>query len=417
MHDAPAPLEGIQALRDDPALAKLLGILRSDNAVLGLAVEQRELSWTQCLAWLMNPLAHEGRASAFAAALLASLGEPRPGPVQVTRAEAEVPYGDGTRLDLRVDLSCAGVRVRVLVENKIESAEREDQLRGYLEHDRREDPTLERRALLIDLKDDAATTSTEPTATVWSREHVRRWLESGVAECGRRGAPVPRLVADWLGVFEARDVARSLRERHLVLRQLAPSAEVVGVPEWPLLQKWLRADDAPFFRRVLAKAQPMLDGFKGDVYGTMLGRNAGLVVWRPRWRRRPPGGPEGRAVEVHVEVRRLDRVEVHVEAYPYRGSADARPGGDTRGLLDERKRVLRALRERLQRVDGADPRGLRDMGSDSTLQAMKFALHPVPADGDHAALARALVEVVDRVAPVIEAVLAEVAAGWAEVGD
>ena len=127
-----------------PEVKRLISIARSDNSLIALDVQRREVSWTKFMAWLLNPVRHDLEVVAERLQPLLDLtlqrsptGAPIPTgqPIQtVITVAAEHDAGEAGRLDLFIRCRVGGKAVRLLIENKIDALEHHEQLAGYVQH-------------------------------------------------------------------------------------------------------------------------------------------------------------------------------------------------------------------------------------------------------------------------------------------
>ena len=322
-----------ETLRALPEVERLVTILRSDNPLIALGVTRREVSWTQFLAWLLDPLRHPGRLGPLFlealldtahddvgtlldgrlsipqenAAMLREIAALRGRTVtQVQSADAEV-IGDAKgRMDLLVRCRVGRQPLAVLIENKIRAEENTDQLQGYVE-----DTLSKLQAeelllpMLVAVGDDVREAASCVWAVVWNRDRTKRWLELGRERCHAEGLEPPRLVDDYLEVFESWDLASQLRKYHWSLLEKVRE-EVPTSVDWRLLKRPLAVSDWHFFQEVAADSVLSETVRRHDmevcVYRNLGGHNDGLKVFSQQWTM-SPAGPSASAVNVHFEAR------------------------------------------------------------------------------------------------------------------
>ena len=425
-----SPKETLTVL-EHPDVRELLRRITADNTLIALAVTQREASWTRFMGWLLDPARRGGRIpTLFLGALLAELqqrippgGDPALSSLrsadalrlQDIRVRCEEKYGPRTRPDLVVEFREGPITFHVIIENMMESTERDGQLQRYLEQaeSRRRDGLLFRVPVLIDLKDDPEERASHPDAVVLYRADVSRWLSAGRDACLREWLTVPRLVDDYVALFAAQDLAKKIRGEHRdELEELHRSGELD--PRWLSLDPWLLVDFEPFFAAV-SQVQALRDAcaehrLQTEACGMILGRDATLKVTKPSWRIRPTDGSTGdHGIELRFQAHRRDQVEVHVEPWPYRGKLErAEEEREGRGaLLDTKSELLATLREELtgrpyQRTLGASKSYLHDPTRVSTVGAVKFCPKKLGRECEPEEFAAVFAKIVETVTPVID---------------
>ena len=145
-----------------------------------------------------------------------------------------------------------------------------------------------------------------------------------------------------------------------------------------------RGNDKFFFQQVadqpaITNARRVCGLDELEVYGTILGRNAGLKIWKDAWVL-PNTDISDKTVCVHWEARRPGEIQIDVEPYPYEGSIgkDVLKLQRYRRQLDRKGALLAAVRTWIggnaewQATLGAKTNGLRNPVSTSALCAVKF---------------------------------------------
>jgi hypothetical protein len=330
-----------ETLRSLHEVERLVTILRSDNPLIALGVSKREVSWTQFLAWLIDPVRHPGRfGPLFLEALIDTahddvvtlldgrLSIPHENAAMlreiaalegrtvtdVQSADAEV-IGDAKgRMDLLVRCRVGRQPLAVLIENKIRAEESADQLQGYVE-----DTLSKLQAeglllpMLVAVGDSAIEASFCPWAIVWDRGRTKRWLELGRERCHAEGLEPPRLVNDYLEVFESWDLASQLRKYHWSLLEKVREEEPTAV-DWRLLNGPLAVSDLHFFQEVAADSvlRETVRRHDMEVCADLEGYNVELKLLSQRWTMHP-AGTGASAVNVHFEARQRGVLRLDVE--------------------------------------------------------------------------------------------------------
>ena len=339
----------LSRLLADSGTQQLLSFLRSDNALIALGVTAREVAWSRFVGWLLDPNIQAGKTSLCflsvlveqslkcishgkneysdavehrnVTALLQLIGQR---PTAIRAVKVENVEGDAGRSDVVIACEIGSVALTVLIENKIRASEHTDQLRDYVaEHFRRSKPTALLLPVLVQLGDDPAKCATCPWAVCWSRSDVAKWFNEATRRCETAGLTVPLLVRQYLDLFQAWDVAADLRKRHrdtiLQVQEQAASSE-----EWRLLEPWLALQDREFFNQVLQnttlrEALKLHEFDQVTTKGRLKGEHGFLIITKKLWTLPPPGvGAE--TVNVHIECKGLQSIQLDAEVFPYEGS-------------------------------------------------------------------------------------------------
>ena len=429
-----------ETLRSLPEVERLITILRLDNPLIALGVTKREVSWTQFLAWLLDPVSHSGRLGPlFLEALLDTahkdivklLEGERSIPqenaamlrniaalegktvVEISLATAEVRGDAMGRIDLLVKCQVGQQPLTVLIENKIEAEESPDQLQNYVQNSLAK---LQSEELLLPMLVTVGDSSTEasscPWAVVWGRERTKRWLELGVENCHAEGFEAPRLVNDYLEVFESWDLASQLRRSHWSLLDQV-RAEDPATDDWGLLREPLAVTDRQFFHEVRAdtvlRETMKRHNLTDSVYHNLAGRNDGLQISSPRWTIRPLESDET-GVNVHFEARRRGDCRLDVELYPYEKNIEAR--GLTEHFsaqIDVKARLISGLRDILISPGKgvtfhAHTNHLHPAEKPATASAVKFDLPQKAADSP-AECAKHFSNVIEQATPLVDSIV------------
>lgn len=425
-------------LKKKPEFRRLLSIARSDNPLIALGVTKREISWTKFQAWLLDPVRQPGKLGrCFVETLLGvavtgigkalqkstdskgtqhlkALSSLVPFSVsKLVSARAEVREGRKGRSDLVVTCIVDRKHVTILIENKIEATESEDQLSKYVKRRLKLPPTDGLLLpILIELGDDAIGESTCPWAVCWGRTEAAAWLSKGAAMCKRSGINVPSLVGQYRQVFKAWDLAASFKRRARQLIERTERGERKP-SEWALVRDWLRIGDVPFFREVARNARLTAalrkHGFlKPETEAAILGRNDVLGITKKSWTL-PIPGPTPETVNVHFESRHRGEVRLDIGIEPYRGGigkdpqrmkALARHLKLKTELFMVVRPAIRGLDNHRQRL-GINLKGLRRVERTDAHTAVKFDVG-LGRDCTPLQHARHMADVVETITPVID---------------
>jgi hypothetical protein len=384
-----------------PDVQRLLEIARSTNALVALAVERRELSWTRFMAWFLDPARHD---PSIASDRLSKLIHRNVTSILTVLPEQSV--GKKGRVDLLIECQVAAGRSTVLIENKIDHREHAGQLAAYVQA-----VDGEVLPLFIELGDAPARKCSCSTAACLDRRQVADWLRS----C----EPLPSIAQDYLQLFEAWDIASTLRRSCVSEIDATVDAETPP-PEWSLVQHWLKGDETPFYEAVL-ETPVLVDamnrhGFESGTSGRMRSENAILKLWSESWTHQPQ--PPQRGVQVHFEANGKGKLHLHIELYPYIGSV-----GKNRQLLklyrpqlQLRTRLHEIIRPALYKIPGitVNDRSLRKVDDPAANSAGSFVsgLGANCTPQEHADF---IARTIDAVAPVIGRHIREIITH--EVGD
>ena len=216
---------------------------------------------------------------------------------EVRSVHVELGEGVHGRADLVARCLVDDERLTILIENKILASENARQVQGYVDAElARVGSSGTLLAILLQLGDEPQDTCTCPWAIVWKRNDVVAWLGRASELCRKKNVSVPSMVADYLRLLTAWDVARSIRTSHFELIEAVQQLDPPPM-EWSLLAAWLWSGDKAFFARVLATPtmQQVIirHGLVSVTSGPVLGRNELLQLWKPSWILPPLGpGPE-----------------------------------------------------------------------------------------------------------------------------
>lgn len=387
----------------DPDVQHLVAFARSDNPLVALGIERREVFWTQFMGCLLDPV-RRGENDALAAlqAMLDRAGGGRVDRIRSVAAEAS--EGKEGRSDVAIECVIDGRACPVIIENKVDAAEHADQLAGYASN-RSDQRNL--RALLIELGDRPVGTASLPEAICWDRRDAEAWLTDVLAACD---APHP-LASAYRDLFEAWDLAGRIRVEFL--HEIDAMHQVEDKPaEWGLVRHWLRPGDSPFFEAMLnaGDTRRVIDrlGLEVEDAGRKKADAGILKLSKPTWTLYPQPGLE-RGVNVHFEVLGRTRLLFHVEVFPYKGLAN------TPELLDELADVLAlkaevhtAIRTALRKQDAIEVEFTRLRAPDAP-GANKAAGFPLSADvgTSPSRFAAKLRRVVKAVTPLVDRVMGE----------
>ncbi len=422
-----------------PDVHQLLTIARSDNALVALDVQHREVSWTKFMAWLLDParqgqelaasrlqgLVHlaqnklpdetgEAIGQQYLGRLKALVDQPV---VSVLEVKPEDSAKQSGRLDLMVRCEIgAGETVRLLIENKIGASEHDEQLSGYVRHHHPIAGGDVLLPVLLEIGDEPAGSSTCTWAACLDRSDAAMWLGS-LESC-------PAIARDYLAVFDAWNLAARLRvEQRLAIEVIR---ELPGKhPEWTLIESWLVANEIPFYlealehpelTRVLKKnrfAEP-------ETLGRMKSDHDMLKLTKPGWTLYPCGD-DAEGVQIHLECDGRGKMRLDIEIFPYEGSIAKKPG-----RLKELKRqlVFKARLHHLVRaaLDGGEfgpvvtvsTRGRQNPDLPSTNSAGRFE-SGLTSDCTPDQHALYMASVIKAVSPLIDSA-AKNAQGWLQNG-
>lgn len=315
-----------------PEVQCLLTIARSDNALIALDVQRREISWTQFMGWLLDPVRVGSELAASRLGPLvqivmerwpassASVETLRGHDVEVVHEVVpELIVAGAGRLDLMIRCQIADATVRVLIENKIDAVEHVEQLAGYVAHHAAGSDVV--LPILIELGDTPTGKSTCNSAACLNRYDITSWLESITAP--------PQLVDGYLALFKAWDTAAEVRAYHW--RTIERLREVSDPPSaWRLIEGWFVANEMPFYHEVLN--DPTLvsvlerHGFDPpDLHGRMKSEHDILKLTKPGWTLYPCRSDQP-GVQIHYECDGRGKMRLDIEVYPYEGGITKDPG-------------------------------------------------------------------------------------------
>lgn len=350
---------------DNPKVRRLISIAQSDNSLIALDVQKREISWTMFMAWLLNPTRQSAEAAidnlqCFIDRLQLD------SKYHITLIDEVTPEhdeGKAGRLDLLIRCRAGDIPIRIVIENKIDSTERENQLAGYVNKhvaDLGENEVL--LPVLIELGDHPAGKSSCPDAIFWNRQAVSEWLTS---------LPnAPNIVGDYLDIFEAWDTALELKNTdRRAIEEL--STTNFAPPDWTVIEDWLEIRDRSFFQEVLddPHLSEVLDqlGFTWrETSGRMRSNNDFLRLSKDEWLIKL-NEDDNEGVHIHFESKGRGQLQLDIELYPYKGGL----AKDKDGLKE--KQPLLKLKENLhRRVRGA----LTTVNSDKFEVVMRLLRKP-----------------------------------------
>lgn len=332
------PAKDIQAFFNLPEVQRLLTIARSDNALIALAVQRREISWTQFMAWLLDPdrvpahVARERTADLIRIALSKLPGQATNPHARrlvqirdkqldaVIDATPEQSVGKAGRIDLVVCTRFGEDTLRLLIENKIDADEHAEQLAGYVAHYQRKHAGELFLPILIDLGDSPAEQSTCPWAPCLDRSDIADWLSA------MRDAPT--LAQDYLAMFEAWDIGLALPKQYQSAIDRYRSMKNPPT-EWRLIEYWLSDDGRSFYQATFEDpvlTQTLADhGFdEPESVGRMKSSHGIVKLAKPSWTLYPCGHDQP-GVQVHFECDGRGKLRLDIEVYPYVGSIEKKP--------------------------------------------------------------------------------------------
>lgn len=431
-------MELMNDLFKDRRISELLDILKLDNILIALGVEQRELTWSSFMAYLLHPARNDkGRAQLFLNALLEiafamkpELLTPKEKPScsfhkdifssdlpQILGVKTEYVCGQNGRADVFVDCSINYGRLIIVVENKINSRERDGQLADYVRFLEDTEKNCTIMPMLIQLGDEPADEASHLEAIIWKRHEVKAWLSAGKEAIISADIKAPKLIAiidDYLDLCRAMELAAEITQDESLQSQIEMMKQAKGTDTssgWLLLQDWISSDDRPFFRKVIEQREMVdaLEEFKleASVYGTILGRNEGMQITKLDWTLPPPvNAKKTHGVNVHFESTKRGYLNLHVELDPYETNLDSKP--ELAEQVSLKSQVLTSLRQRI--IDlaednpalGATTKHLRNPEWPSTLCAVSFYPSDPMVEQDHDKCGKFFAAVIEGVAPMVK---------------
>ena len=430
-----------------PATQQLLEIARSDNPLIALAVTSREVSWTRFQEWLLDPHRHHDvLGQQYIQAMLDSisdLGERAlisPRSASDTALQQEHPLGVGSlahsdvatirsvqaeavegkkgRCDLLIKCDVGATPLTILIENKIGAKEREDQLQDYVDTQLPKLPPDGRLLpMLIELGDDPVGQSSCESAVCWRRGNVAEWLQDGAKRCEQLDIAVPRLVKDYLDIFEAWDLAADLRRKEWRLLEV-----IQGMPdpppEWSLLNGRLHVDDRQFFEEAL-RTEPLGEtlasfGFTDiRTHEKVRGQTNVLKITKPEWFLECDEVKRER-VNVHFEAQEGGRVMLHIEIDPPEGGIRGRPGREQElaPLLKVKSKLLRLVKQVLDKTQdlnqtiGRENLRRADLDHPRALLAAAFKID-TDKNCEVAVFAEFMAKVIKTITPMVDRIMEE----------
>ncbi len=388
-----------------PRLPELVTLASKPNAVLLLGVEERELSWTSFLAWLLDP-ERSGRLAGCALGALVGTLQNHPathspheqarepllrlgsGGLQPLWSKAEVTHGDA-RFDVLAGVSTQAGNVRLLIENKIRAGESARQMDRYVvEAQKSMLPGTVLLPLFVALGSEPPVGTSCAWALVLDRGQVHRWLHGARERGSAERVATPPLLQDYIDLLELWTLADGLRRTHW--REIEAIGKSDPKPEgWDRVQRWLSVGNEGFYAAVgsspeLARVFQAHD-MRSNTFGSTLSQTIGFQFYKPDWTIGEPLAPKG--VDVHYESARRGELFVHVEINPYEGSIDQKPERRTALArpLASKEQLQRRIRARLSALAAENPwmgatlRRCGDPARAGTLAAIKFAI-PRPED-------------------------------------
>ncbi len=438
---------------------ELLNLARSDNTLFGLGIESRELSWSNFLAWLCDPTDRpEGMPELVVSSLLSMMKDELLDCLESTKNEElektlklilpdkdktkkktkeissvdwvkkEFSYEGKGRADVVIDVTIQKSTLRLVIENKIGAEERENQLADYIEaelKDNKEKHNL--LPLLITLGHNEDIGCTLDWAAIVNRAELQEWFANVSVGLARLGIPIPRLIQDYLAYFRVLDLATDIEQNHQVMRELEKWDKTSA--NWQTLSRFMSLGDEHYFRRVIAllKKNGLPKDFDTKSYGSVLGRNEGMIIDKPTWILAPAfdfKDPDNyiTGINVHLESRTRGRIQIDVEPEPYeswsRLKADPSRYEALKPLLDLKIELLKTFRkladDQSYESFRASSTHLRNTETAGTCAAVYFLpervkknseLHAKDFDMPAVECAEHFGRVIERVTPIIEKVL------------
>ncbi len=293
------------------------------------------------------------------------------------RRERKIDVG---RLDVEAEFVGGVGPVRLLIENKIDSAEGHRQLGRYARSVRGEVGNTTRvLPVLWAIGDQPPVRSSCADALVLRRADARRWLLDLADGLATAHGGVTVLVNGYLDAFDLWDLGARLRATHWREIELARRSPPDG---WTLVADRLVDVDGGFCREVLADPAFISCLARHDlrthVFRSTLNRAQRVNFKHASWQLRQPEFQVA-GFEVHYEMADRGELFVHVEISPYEGGLDRKPGraAALREPLGSKRRVLETLRARLLSLPAAvlapSVKGLGDPARAGTLAAVRFS--------------------------------------------
>jgi hypothetical protein len=221
---------------------ELLRLLRQDNPILALGVQEKELSWSSFMAWLFDPARQASYSSYFLHELLLRVRSsswldlqnrmPSISPTELTiiSSKTEHPVTSGRideqvgrwwwrrfhavsccRIDVLVRFECRGLKVALVIENKIWADESPEQLSGYLSDLKKGKDMLGTSLipLFICLGKSPGKCSAREDA-IQTREDIKAWLHAAIGSCQQARIEPPLLAQNYLQLLDVYDLASDL---------------------------------------------------------------------------------------------------------------------------------------------------------------------------------------------------------------
>lgn len=384
-----------------PGYETILDLATRPNALLLLAVEHRERSWSSFLAWLLDP-GRSGPLASCATQALATVLRDHPSarePHEHTKealsrfvnsepsplwSQAEVRHGQ-SRFDVLAGFKTRHGNVRVLIENKIRAGESTKQMHRY-EQDARHGmlPETVLLPLFVALGSEPPAMTSCPWAIVLERTHARRFLVEVQREAVSTNLPCPPLVQDYVDLFQLWTLTDELRRTHggeIEAVKAGPEAP----PGWSRVKRWLDVGNDAFYAAV--RSSPTLvetfSRFKmrSSTFRSPLGQSTSLQIYGEGW---SIGKTllEPKGVDIHYESAHRGELFIHVEISPYEGGLDTKPGrvAELKAPLASKATIQKGIRERTSALAGcsswmgATLARCGDPDHPSTLAAIKFRL-------------------------------------------
>jgi hypothetical protein len=350
---------------------RLLDLLRQDNPIIGLNVRFRELSWSHFLSWLFDPGIHPKVSEIFLRTLLDATHEDASRSVlEIWESIPEYGVVSGGRIDLVVKFNAGPLKKALMIETKILAEEREGQVSNYMKDLQKQEKVDEVIPLLISIWEKPEKCSLEE-AKRWGRPEVKAWFEAAVTECKSADLAWPRLVDDYLELFEIFGLIRDLRDDNLFMDWLYSKADTSDY-KTNLLKRWIPKSDLPFFRQVLDFMGERLEQMGFDecgCWGAILGRNEGLDFGKRGWR---VAGDKNKGLDVLYQSRYPGKLFVLADLQPY----DPATRHQFKNLLDKKKQLIDVLRNEFKKEvklgEIIDNRRVHDSSLENTLQAVTF---------------------------------------------